>query len=65
MVRILDLRWGIHLATDRRRVFSISLWRCISRHLSRVEAIRLGSRMLIISKDPVTILDFARHVSQG
>src|SRR5271170_4991519 len=52
----LDVRGNIHLATDAAPSLEISFWRCINRHLSCAEAIRLGKRMLMINRDPVTIL---------
>src|SRR5205085_12653913 len=45
-----------HLTVDALPRRAISRWRCINLHRSRVEAIRLGRRTLMISNDPVTIL---------
>src|ERR1700680_2103677 len=55
-VGALDVQGKIHLDADAAPSLVISLWRCINRHLSCVEAIRLGRRILIINSEPVTIL---------
>src|SRR5262245_54824120 len=54
-----------YLAAETVSIFSISFSRCLTRHRSLAEAMRLGNRTLAISNDPVTIrrISFATSAS--